>query len=330
MLYGTVSGLIIDEAGDEGLVVAVDERALLDRGDGRVQRLRLDLLAGLVVHVEGEGDVALGELVGVLQADEGGVGALGLLEGVHDRVDLEAQLGDHRDALLLGLEDAEGAGAGVVDVRERDVLVVRARGGGVGELLVDLGGELLGLLRLAERLGDDLDLLVPVGAPRLVRVGDGRRDLLEEVVLLLRDAGPGGEDDVGLELGDGLDVELLAAVELLGQRGAGLLHCVVGSRAGSRSCRCPTGSSRCRPGTLPRADRRLGGTLAEGDDALRLLLDDGLAERALDGDGERPRRSLGRRVLRVVLFVVRSAPGHHAAERDRGGTRHEDAAAKKG
>src|SRR5699024_12054112 len=55
------------------------------------------------------------------------------------------------------------------------------------------------------------------GAPRQVGVGDGRGDVGEDVVLLLGDTGPGGEDDVGGQFDDRLEVDVVLTGELGGQ-----------------------------------------------------------------------------------------------------------------
>src|SRR5699024_6988616 len=125
-----------------------------------------------------------------------------------------------RDRNVTGVQTCAsdlGAGAVGVDVGEGQIGEVGVVGGGLGELLLDVLDELICLVRLSQSLSDEFDLLVPVGAPRQVGVGDGRGDVGEDVVLLLGDTGPGGEDDVGGQFDDRLEVDVVLTGELGGQ-----------------------------------------------------------------------------------------------------------------
>ena len=119
-----------------------------------------------------------------------------------------------------------------------------------------------------------------------LRVGDDRRDLGELLVLLLGDAGVGGEDEVGRELRDLLDRRAVGVV---------VPHRRLGARA-PRSPRrtSPTSRRRCRPrsawsaptGTTPSASAASWSVQPRVATRVRLLLDRGLAEGVLDGHGE--------------------------------------------
>src|SRR5690606_7434393 len=180
-----------------------------------------DFFAGLRVGVEGEDKVAVLQLVGVFQADDCGGGAFGFRQGLHDGVDLQAEFAHHGHALFVGHEDTEGAGTVSVDVGEGELGVFGAGGGGLVELPLDVVDQFLGFLALTEGLADDLDLLVPFNGPGQFRVGDGGGDVVEDVVLLLGDSGPGGQDDVGFQFDDGFEVDVFAAGELDGEFFAG-------------------------------------------------------------------------------------------------------------
>ena len=144
----------------------------------------------------------------------------------------------------------------------------------------------LALVLEAEGLGVHLDHLVDRRAPGDLGVGDDRRDLGEGVVLLLRQAGVCGEDDVGLGVGDGLVVDAVGLVEQHRGVGAELVELVLDP--GQHAVVVVVA-----PGRLAHADRHD----AEGQrhlvvrprdrrDALGLLGDRGLAVDVLDRDGE--------------------------------------------
>ena len=73
----------------------------------------------------------------------------------------------------------------------------------------------------AEGLADDLDAVLPRGAPGGARVGHGRRDLGELVVVLLGDARVDAEDEVGLGRRDLLDRDA-GGVVVAGDLGVGV------------------------------------------------------------------------------------------------------------
>ena len=146
--------------------------------------------------------------------------------------------------------------------------------------------ERLALLLEAQPLRVLGDRLLPRGAPRGFRVGDDRRDLGEGVVLLLRDPGVAGQDDVRLRGRDGLEIDAVGEVVGIGHLRAHLLDLVLDPREDAVAVVVAVGGGLHDDRDDAQGQRGLVVTPRDGRDALGLLLDDGLAERVLDGDGE--------------------------------------------
>ena len=122
-------------------------------------------------------------LVGELAAE------LVLAADVRQRLgEREAEVGQQPRARVLRAVDVDALvrrGDGARLARELRVLLGR-----LGELRLGLVAQALRLLRLADRLAGGEDLVLPRGAPVDLagRLGDGRGDLRERVVVLLRQA----------------------------------------------------------------------------------------------------------------------------------------------
>jgi len=177
----------------------------------------------------------------------------------------------------VGAEALGGVGAdgdlGAVELR------VRLRGR--GELLLDRGLQLVGLLLAAQRPADQVQLLLPGGQVRAHARGlaDGRRDGAERVVALLRGGGAGVQDEVGLQRGDRLGARLERLDDL-----RGLVVAPLGPPADALSAE---GQPVARAHRLDaQRQRGLGVRPAEGHDPLGLLRDLDVPEGRLDGDGE--------------------------------------------
>ena len=151
----------------------------------------------------------------------------------------------------------------------------------LGDPVIDLGDQVLALLALTECGGDHLDLLVPGRGESVGAFGDGdsRGDGGELVVGVFVAGVADVEDEVRVQCGDLLEVELLAVDDLRG---------LVVGRLGPRAEAVAT-EAQPVDGT-DGLDAQLSGDLgiapAQGDDLLRLYLDLDLAELGVDGDRE--------------------------------------------
>ena len=131
---------------------------------------------------------------------------------------VEAEVDEHPRARVLGAVDEQPL------VRRHDHGAVFPWNSGcaaacVGDLLLHVVDELLHLLGLADGAGDVHRHLVPgravVGV--LARLRHGRRDLREQLVVLLGEAGVLADDQVGAQRGDLLDLDAVGVLEHLGQ-----------------------------------------------------------------------------------------------------------------
>ncbi len=82
--------------------------------------------------------------------------------------------------------------------------------------LLEAGDQRPALVRLAHRRAGDGDHLPPRGGPRRRRIGDDRRDLAQQPILVRGDAGIDGEDQVRLQRRDLFDGRAAGIVEGLG------------------------------------------------------------------------------------------------------------------
>ena len=164
-----------------------------------VERVRV---LGGDVHIEGRG-VLLG----------------GLLHGGRH---LHPQVGQEGGTRVGGGVVAELGRIAFGGVAEGSGLALdlRVLGDGIGHLLLQVGHKRVALGLFADGCGVDRDSLAPGCAPGDLRVGHGGGDLAQLVVVLLGDAGVGGQDDLGLGGADLLEGGAAGLVEELGLRGA--------------------------------------------------------------------------------------------------------------
>ena len=87
----------------------------------------------------------------------------------------------------------------VAGLEEQGMTVVIVHRDGAPVAAIGVRDELLGLLGLAHGAADELRGVLPAGAPGQLRVGHHGGDLAQQVVLLLAEPRPGGQDEVGLE-----------------------------------------------------------------------------------------------------------------------------------
>ena len=155
------------------------------------------------------------------------------------------------------------------------------------DLLLEVGDEVLALVRLADRSRTDHDVLAPGGPPSDLVLGEGhgRGDLTERLVVLGVDAGVAGEDDVPVGVVDRLEVDAVGLVEqdrCVVTGGTQFLELLLDPGKHRRA-------SEVRLGHADRDDVEGQGHLlvleVHRGDPLRGALDLGGAEGVLDGDG---------------------------------------------
>jgi hypothetical protein len=186
-------------------------------------------------------------------------------------------------------------------------------GPGVGEPLLDVGDQGVGLRPAAEDAPDGAGLFVPRDAVVRVgrRLGDGGGDGGQEGVVVGRQPGVEGKDDVGLEPGDGLEVDLGGVAD---DGGGGIAQLVDGSRHhGVGLALEPVGDPDGR-----HAEGQDGVLVGEpdGDDLVGGGLDRGGAVAVLDLDREGVLAGLGAARVggRAGVVVVTGTAGAGAGE----------------
>ena len=202
---------------------------------------------------------------------------------------------------MAGVE-ADLAEVGGVDVGEQQVRVgelgMFARAASTSR--VEVGDQLVALVRQADRGGVQADHVLVGGAPRHIRIGDDGRDLGQGVVLLLREAGVGREDDVRRGVGDGLEVDAVGLVEEDRGFGAELVERVLDPGQHAVAVVVAPGRLAHADGDDSESERNLVVRPGDGRDALGLRLDRRLAVRVLDGDREGSGGGVGGRPVGAV------------------------------